>query len=314
MQHTNDLTSLQFEACELTIGSFDGVHVGHQKLVSEMATDAHDRDLPTVVLTFFPHPSVVLRGRQPSFYISTPDEKASLLGELGVDYVITKEFDRDVSRITAVEFLTMLREHLGFKHLWIGEDFALGHRRVGNRHFLKQSSEEFGFELHIFPPVLMSGEVVSSTRVREALRSGDVARVERYLGRPFVIPGVVIEGANRGKGLGFPTANISTWEERAYPRKGVYACLTTVRGTRRPSVTNIGIRPTFDDPVESPVIETYILDFDEDIYGEELELEFVARLRDEQHFPSQEALVAQIQQDVNTTRALIGGRSGDNGG
>lgn len=307
MQHIRDLTDLQLDRCDLTIGSFDGVHVGHQALVEKMVAHARLNQNPAVVLTFFPHPSVILRGRKPAFYITKPEEKADLLGELGVEYVITQEFNVGLSKVTAAEFVDRLLGRLNFKDLWIGEDFALGHNREGNRNFLAERAAVRGFQLHIVAPVFVNGEVVSSTRVREALRSGDVGRVETYLKRPFILPGRVVPGAGRGKGLGIPTANLEIWRARAYPRSGVYACFARIDGSERrwKTVTNIGIRPTFESNQSEAVVEAHLLGFEGDLYGKEMELEFVKRLRDERKFENAEALLARISRDIERARVLL---------
>ncbi len=305
MQHLQDLSEVQLERSSLTIGSFDGVHLGHQDLLERMIKPAKELDLPVVVLSFYPHPSVVLRQRTPAFYITTPDEKAELLGKEGVDYVITQSFDLELSKVEAGEFLDRLAAQLGFVDLWAGEDFALGHQRRGNRHYLEQESRPRNFHFHLVPPVLVGGEVVSSTRVREALRSGDVARAATYLGRSFKLLGVVQEGAGRGKELGIPTANLKIWDERAYPAVGVYACIAEVDGVQKQAVTNIGFRPTFEDELKLPVIETHILDFERELYGQEVKLEFIDRLRDEMRFSGPEALLEQIEVDISHARSLL---------
>jgi riboflavin kinase/FMN adenylyltransferase len=311
MSRAASLDELQLPASVLTIGSFDGVHRGHQALVREMVDDARRLDVPAVVLTFFPHPSVVLRGRRPSFYIMTPDEKAAALTALGVDIVVTQLFDQALAHISAGDFLARLREHLAFKGLWVGEDFALGHRREGNRIFLEAAGREQGFALHVLPPFLMAGEAVSSTRVREALRSGDVARAASYLGRPFALPGTVVRGAGRGRRLGFPTANLDFWDERAYPGVGVYACWVLAGGRRLAAVTNIGLRPTFEADAQRPIIEAHLLDAQLDLYNEEITLVFVERLRDERRFDGPEALREQIARDIGRARGLLA--SSENG-
>ena len=311
MQHVQDLSELQIERSSLTIGSFDGVHLGHHDLLKRMAERAKESDLPVVVLSFFPHPSVVLRQRTPAFYITTPDEKAELLGQEGVDYVITQLFDLELSKVEAGEFLDRLTAQLGFVDLWAGEDFALGHQRRGNRHFLEKESRARNFQFHLIPPLLVGGEVVSSTRVREALRSGDVARAATYLGRSFNLVGIVQKGAGRGKELGIPTANLQIWEERAYPAVGVYACIVEVDGQRKQAVTNIGYRPTFEDKPEGPIIEAHILDFERDLYGQEIKVEFIDRLRDEMRFSGPEELLKQIDQDISHTRSLLKNRTLD---
>jgi|Deesub1362A_J573_1020465.scaffolds.fasta_scaffold02271_6 riboflavin kinase/FMN adenylyltransferase len=305
MEHLRDLKSLHLDGSYVTIGSFDGVHLGHQSLIRHLVAAARKAALPSVVLTFYPHPSVVLRGRRPAFYISTPKEKAALLADLGVDIVITQTFDRHLSRVKALEFLELLRRHLGMRALFAGENFALGHGREGNVAFLKAHCEALGFALHVVEPVLAGGEVISSTRVREALRAGDVARVARYLGRPFVIPGEVVAGSARGKQIGIPTANLKVWEERAFPGSGVYACFARKEGGRWQAVTNIGVRPTFSDNQAQPVIEAHLLDFQGDLYGSHLELVFIERLRDERRFPSPEALIQQIQADIKRAREIL---------
>jgi len=311
MQEIGDFNSLRLDSSVLTIGSFDGVHQGHQLLIRTLVAEAKSKRLPSVVLAFYPHPSVVLRGRQPVFYITSPEEKAALLGGLGVEYVVSQHFTEELSQVTASSFLDMLQERLGLASLWIGEDFALGHRREGNRLFLERASQERGFNLHVVGPAKISGEVVSSTRVREALRSGDVARASTYLGRPFSIPGTVVRGAGRGRALGIPTANLLVWEERAFPAAGVYACLADFAGGRWKAVTNVGFRPTFDERNRLPTIETHVLDFEGELYEQEVRLSFVERLRDERRFPGPEALVAQIREDILKARQVLDHRPED---
>lgn len=308
MQSLHDLSEVCLDACALTIGSFDGVHLGHQALIRSLVADAREASVPAIVLTFYPHPSVVLRGRRPAFYISTPDERAALLARMGVDYVITQTFDLALSHATADEFLDLVQASLGIRSLWVGEDFALGYRRQGNVPFLEKAAAARGFQLHIQPPVLIDGEDVSSTRVREALRAGDVARAAIYLGRPFVIPGKVVPGAGRGKALRIPTANLAIWEERACPSSGVYACLAHVLGQRWKAVANIGVRPTFEGDGRPPVVEAHLLDFEGDLYDEEMRLTFIERLRDERRFPGPEALLEQIQRDILRARVILDSR------
>jgi riboflavin kinase/FMN adenylyltransferase len=305
MEHLRDINSLRLDGCELTIGSFDGVHRGHQALIGAMSVQAKQTNQPIVVLSFYPHPSVVLRGRQPAFYITLPEERAALLEELDVSYVLTLRFNENLAHSDAETFLKTIHERLSFRGLWIGENFALGHRREGSPLYLEKAGERMGFELHVVPPLLVDGEVVSSTRVREALRSGDVARAARYLGRLFTLPGVVVEGSDRGKTLGFPTANLSIWKERACPGPGVYACNVAIGDKRYAAVTNIGVRPTFGDEDKKVLVETHLLDFDGNLYGEVMRLTFVDRLRDEQRFSGPEELIRQITRDIRHARRLM---------
>lgn len=286
----------------VAVGSFDGVHRGHQALIRELVADAQRLAIPSVALTFFPHPAVVLRGRRPSFYLMSPEEKAEALLAQGVDQVVSMRFDRTLAQVRAGDFLASLKTHLGFQGLWVGEDFALGYQREGNRQFLEHAAATYGYVLHVVPPFLMGGEAVSSTRIREALRSGDVARAGSYLGRPFSLPGRVTRGVGRGRRLGFPTANLEFWDERAYPAVGVYACWLDAGGHRYPAVTNIGRRPTFEPDNVKPTIEAHVLDADLDLYDQEIRLLFIERLRDERRFGSADALRDQIRRDI--ARAL----------
>ncbi len=305
MQHVRDIHSLQLPGCALTIGAFDGVHVGHQALIGAMVSEAQARDLPSVVLTFYPHPSVVLHGRSPSFYITLPDEKADLLGELGVDFVVTQQFDHALSRVPAGDFLNTLHQQLSFNSLWIGEDFTLGRDRTGDRAYIESVSSEYSFDVNVFPALKMEGTPVRSSVLRQALRDGDVARVARYLGRTYVLPGEVIRGVGRGRQLGIPTANLHIQQERAYPGSGVYACAVEYAGERWPAVTNIGVRPTFENEPAQPTIETHLLDFNGDLYQKQISVGFVERLRAEQRFACPENLIAQIEADIQQARLIL---------
>ena len=288
----------------LTIGSFDGVHLGHQILIRELAAKGRARNFRTAVVTFFPHPSVVLRGRKPSFYINTPDEKAAMFANLGVDVTVTHPFDRAVAEITAADFTERLLAAFDFKELWCGADFAFGHNREGNVQWLTEYGAKRGFTVHVVEPITINGEVISSSRVRIALAEGDVEQAAACLGRPFQLPGTVVEGNRRGRTIGIPTANLGIWDERAYPARGVYACRAWVADQSVDAVTNIGLRPTFEAETK-PTIEAHLLDFDADLYGKTIRLDFVARLRPEMKFTGVNELVAQIHRDVDNARELL---------
>lgn len=305
MLHYRSLDGVTLHDVWLTIGSFDGVHLGHQRVVREIVAGAHRAGDPAVVLTFYPHPAAVLRKRQDPFYLTTPDERAHLLGALGVDVVITHPFNLDVAAMTARQFMTYLQAHLGIKRLFVGFNFALGRGREGDVPTLSRLGDELGYTVHVVPAVVVDGEVVSSSQIRAYLAEGNVGRVARLLGRPFQINGRVVRGDGRGKSLGFPTANLSVWAERALPKAGVYVCRAQVNGKIWGAVTNVGVRPTFEDEPVPPRVETHILDFNDDIYGEEVYLEFLMYLRDEMRFPNPQSLVEQIRADVAKAKQIL---------
>jgi len=305
MSQSFRLQDLSIQDAWLTIGSFDGVHLGHQQIIRQITHGAHAAGVPAVVLTFFPHPSAVLRGQKNAFYLTLPEEKTALLTSMGVDYVIIHPFDRQVASIEPQAFIEMLHHHLGFSQLWVGYDFALGKNRAGDVPMLRQLGEQFGYSLQVVDAVRQGEDVVSSSRIRSALEKGEISTVTKLLGRPFSLRGRVIHGDGRGKQIGVPTANLEVDRARAVPGAGVYACRATVNETVYPAVTNIGVRPTFETEPVPPRIETHILDFAQDLYGEQIDLEFAAHLRDEQRFESIEALVSQIHRDIATAREIL---------
>jgi riboflavin kinase/FMN adenylyltransferase len=249
----------------------------------------------------------VLRGPQHSFYLSTPEEKADLVAPFGLDALVTQPFSQAFSKTTAREFVDLLVPHLDLQQLWVGQDFALGHNREGDVPTLRRFGETLGFQVQVVEPVGAEGGPISSSRIRQLLAAGEVAAAAGLLGRPYALTGEVEKGAGRGRSIGIPTANLKIWPQRAVPGPGVYAGWAAVAGRRWGAVTNIGVRPTFDDKLEAPVVETHILDYDGgDFYGQELRLEFHARLRDEQRFDGVEALVAQIQADIQNARQILG--------
>jgi riboflavin kinase/FMN adenylyltransferase len=310
MQSVTALEELRLDRSScLTIGAFDGVHRGHQALIGEMVAHAGAAGKAAAVVTFFPHPSVVLRGRRPSFYLTTPEEKAEALRALAVDALVTHPFSHEVAAIRAADFVDRLLAHARLSELWCGEDFALGHNREGTVEFLRAEGQRKGFDVVVVPPTLIDGEVISSTRIRQTLRDGAVEQAARYLGRPFHLSGQVVEGAKRGRQLGIPTANLAVWDEHAVPAVGVYACRAGAGGHgldgRAQAVVNIGFRPTFEGGEARPVVEAHLLDFAGDLYGQTMRLEFIARLRPEQKFPGVEALLAQIRQDIVQARQIL---------
>jgi riboflavin kinase/FMN adenylyltransferase len=305
MQQFYGLQDVSVQDAWLTIGSFDGVHLGHQQIVNQITAGAHAEGAPAVVLTFHPHPSVVLRGPRESFYLTTQENKAALLGELGVDILITHPFNQDVSSIPAQEFVNRLYHHLNIKQLWVGYDFALGHNREGTFPVLKGYGEALGFNVQAVDAFRIDGEIVSSSRIRRLLEAGEVNQAAGLLGRPFSLRGVVEKGDGRGRTIGIPTANLSISNEMAVPGAGVYAVRANMGGKTYQAVSNIGVRPTFETETVAPRVEAHLLDFDDDIYGLEIELFFLAHLRDEQRFPNADALVAQIHADIAHAKEIF---------
>lgn len=309
MLHYRSLETVSLQRVWLTIGSFDGVHRGHQEIIRGLSAGARLGGAPAVALTFFPHPARVLRGQNGPFYLTTPERRAELLGEAGADIVVTLPFDDVIAATSAYDFLSYLRRRLDFRQLWVGRDFALGRGREGNVERLAQLGEELDYHLHIVPSVEENGQAISSSRIRTLLQSGDVAQAAVLLGRPYAFSGEVIHGDERGRSIGIPTANLAVWAEQILPANGVYACRARVGAAghgaiSRAAAVNIGVRPTFDGSATLPHVEAHLLDFSGDLYSQSLTLEFIARLRGEQRFPGVEALVAQINLDIQRTREI----------
>lgn len=305
MRHYWSLEEIHLQDTWLTIGTFDGVHRGHQEIVHKLVANAHADNAQAVVLTFYPHPAIILGKRPDPYYLTTPEERANLLGDFGVDVVITLPFTPQLSSKTASEFVSLIKSHIGMRHLMVGPDFALGHDRGGDIKTLIALGEEFGYSLSTISPVVVDGKEVSSSRIRAALSEGDLDQVNLLLGRSFFINGHVVPGDGRGSEIGIPTANLSVWLERALPKSGVYASKAIINGNINESVTNVGVRPTFDSQQNHLHVETHLLNFVEQIYGQEIHLEFISRLRDEQRFPNVEALVSQITKDIIDAKQIL---------
>lgn len=299
MQHYRSLDAVTLQHSRLTIGVFDGVHRGHRELIQRVTGSS-----PSAVLTFHPHPASVLGGREIQC-LTTPDERAELLAALGVDVVITEPFTRDLAAVSAYEFMARLKRHLGLERLLIGYDFALGRGREGNATRLTEIGQELGFTVEVVPAVGDESGVISSTEIRKLVSLGDVAAAADLLGRPYQVGGPVIHGDHRGRTIGFPTANIEYPAHKILPANGIYACWAWLGTERIPAAVNVGLRPTVRDDQTVPNVEAYLLDFDRDVYGRHLKLDFVARLRDELKFASLEALIEQMHRDVEKTRQIL---------
>ncbi len=293
----------------LTIGVFDGVHRGHQAVLKHVAESARRHGLAPAAITFHPHPKQVLRPDLTTEYVTSLEDRLSLIMQTGLDAVATVSFTSEFSLTDAGDFVRMLVEEFQLARLIIGEDFALGRQRGGDPETLAALGRELGFEVEVIELLTNdSTDKVSSTQIRDSLAEGDVAHVADLLGRRFSLHGPVIVGFERGRSIGFATANVAVGNDRAIPAPGVYATIAHLASGPTPSVTNIGMRPTFDDG-GGLSIECHIIDFDDDIYGQDLRVEFVERLRGEKKFDGVDALVEQIGKDRDAARDLLAGMS-----
>ena len=286
----------------ITIGVFDGVHHGHRHLLRRMFERAAPAMIPTVI-TFSNHPAEVVNPDRVVNKIITPEEKVALLYEAGVGRVICLEFTNELANVDANEFTDLLVNCLKMRGIVTGPDFALGRNRSGDLDYLRRRGAAMGFWVETVAPLELEGAAVRSRRVRNALADGNVDGAEYLLGRPYATDGVVVHGAKMGRQLGFPTANIIPAPNFVIPADGVYATYATVNGVRHMAATSIGVRPTFG--LSQRLIEAYLLDFSDDIYDENLRLEFVSRLRGQETFDGIDALIAQMNRDVDNARNIL---------
>jgi riboflavin kinase/FMN adenylyltransferase len=295
-----------FIAPSVALGNFDGVHLGHQEILRRTVETAHRKGREAVVYTFDPHPRLVLNKAPEIPRITTPSERAGILENLGIDVLVLAEFTREFASQSPEDFVeNVLSEELGTRHLFIGENYRFGKGRSGTPNTLRKMAYELGFIVHVVPPVYCGDTIVSSSRIREHLTRGEIAEANLLLGREFTIEGRVIHGHHRGKGLGFPTANIKP-EVKLHPPEGVYAIYCLAEDVIRPAVMNIGYNPTFKDRRVS--YEVHILDYGEDLYGEFIAAYMVERLRPEMTFVSVDDLRAQIAKDVAQAREILAGK------
>ncbi len=287
----------------LTIGVFDGVHLGHKHLISQLKELARERDLLSGVVTFRQHPQEVVSPQTKLPFLTSLTQRVNLLKGEGVDAVIALSFNRELAQLGAAQFISLLKKCIRMQGLVIGPDFALGQNREGNTNTLGTLGQALNFSVTVIPPVMINGEVVSSTTIRKALAEGEMGKVRNMLGRYFSLSAPVITGAGRGTGLGFPTANLDIAPEQALPTDGVYATWVFIDDKHYQSVTNIGKRPTFGGSRRT--VEPYILDYHSELYGHELRLDVVQRLRDEKKFSTAEELAKQIAKDVEQGKAIL---------
>ncbi|MBX3054017.1 MAG: bifunctional riboflavin kinase/FAD synthetase [Caldilineaceae bacterium] len=297
----------------LTIGNFDGLHRGHQVLLARLRANAANAGGQSALLTFDPHPLAVLRPDTPLHLLTTPLERLTLAGNLGVDVGIVQPFTRELAQLEPSAFLQLLHTHLGLAGLTVGPDFALGRDRSGTLDVLTELGRQMGFGVDVVEPVAVAGEEVRSYTIRQALREGQVERVASLLGREYTVSGQVAHGDHRGRTINVPTANLQVDENRLLPADGVYATWAwigdAVRAPRLAGVTNVGMRPTVGGTERR--VECHIFDFPApgesgEIYGQTVTLAFVQRLRAEQRFANLDELIVQIQRDITAARRVLG--------
>ncbi len=293
----------------LTIGVFDGVHLGHKYLISQLTEQAGQQNLLSGVVTFGQHPQQVLLPQTKLPFLTDLDQKTALLKSEGVKAIFILSFTRELAQLSAFQFLSLLKKYLRMQGLVIGPDFALGRNQEGNINLLRKLGQDMNFTITIIPPIMINGEVVSSTAIREALADGDMKRAVNLIGRPFSLHGRVITGAGRGTKLGFPTANLDIDPKQALPTDGVYATRAYIDGQAYQSMTNIGKQPTFGD--KKSIVEVYVLDYPSSLYGRQLKIDVIERLRGEEKFDTAEKLKKQITKDIKQGRAILNSR-GDN--
>jgi riboflavin kinase / FMN adenylyltransferase len=305
MLHYRSLDEVKMPGAWLTVGVFDGVHRGHQQIINKLTAGAHANELPAVVLTFDPHPAKIF-GRGDIKLLTLPGERARLLGEYGVDVVITHPFDMALANVTAFDFMERLKTQLGLAHLILGYDSTLGKDREGNAARLTEIGLGLGYSVDVVSALGDESGVISSTEIRKLVTVGKVDDAARLMGHPYCLQGLVSHGDRRGRTIGFPTANLEYAREKVIPAGGIYACWADVGGEKFKAAINIGTNPTFTPDKRTVNVEAYLLDFNRDIYGEAMQLEFVTRLRNELKFDSVDDLIKQIRLDVEQTREIMG--------
>lgn len=313
MKAVHDLATLEPDIDTfLAVGKFDGVHLGHYHLLAPMIEAARAEGAQSAVITLHPNPLEVLVPDRRVEYLTTLDERVQRLGDLGLDLVVVLPFDETVAQTPARRFMQTITERIQVKQLWAGPGFALGKGRAGDIDFLRDLGTELGYSVQVVEPLRLGGEVVSGTRIRNLLRDGRIGEASALLGRLPALPGEVVTGASRGHELGYPTANLDVPGKLVVPANGIYAvrvklALAQSEGLQDRTfdgVASIGVRPTFEDD-GARTIEVHIFDFDRDIYGQVLKLEFVRRLRDEKKFDHVDALIAQMDEDAASARAIL---------
>ena len=286
----------------VTIGVFDGVHQGHRHLLRQVVELAGGQYIPTVV-TFSNRPVTVLRpGTEPS-YLTTLDQRVDLIKEQGIELVVCLDFTLELAQVSAADFAKMLVDSMKMKGLVLGPDSALGKDRQGDLAFMQEQGEQLGFWARSVEPLEIEGQPVKSRRIRDAVANGNMSVCPQLLGRNHQLSGVVVVGDQRGRALGFPTANLDVDPQLLLPGDGIYATWAIIDGKRHQAATSIGVRPTFD--LTERLVEVFVMDFSEDLYGKTMGVEFISKVRDQEKFDGLDALIKQINQDVDDCRQVL---------
>jgi riboflavin kinase/FMN adenylyltransferase len=290
----------------LALGSFDGVHLGHRQVIDAAVAHARTVGATATVVTFYPHPMSVLRPELPTFELSTLERRAGLTAELGVDELVVIPFTRELSLVEPDAFATdVLGRRLGAQHITVGENFRFGHRARGTTETLRRAGNRLGFEVTVIPLLELQGAPVSSSRIRDLIGAGRVEAAGELLGRPPWLEGIVVRGDGRGRGLGFPTANLAPPPRSVVAGGGIYAGRAHLPGSSHTAAISVGYNPTFTDARGAVRVEAHLLDFDRDIYDSPIRIELAHRLRDEERYGTVEDLIEQLGRDVARTRELM---------
>lgn len=297
-------TSLPVTRSVATIGVFDGVHLGHRRLIGKVVERAPVLQARSVVLTFDPHPREVVAGARFIPHLTDLAERKALIQALGVDIVAVVHFTAEVAGLSAEDFLAVLQAQLHVVEMWVGPDFALGRGRRGKGQVLREIGSSLGYPVNVIRTTTTAGVTVSSSVIRRLLQDGQVTLAAELLGRPYSLEGTIVGGDRRGRSLGYPTANLELDPSRVVPADGVYVVTAVIGELRRPAVANIGVRPSFGQ--KDRIMEVHILQFEGDLYGQRLRVEFLERIRPERRFDRVEDLLSQLRLDVAVARDYHG--------
>lgn len=306
MEILNEINAYPFknQNSTVTIGSFDGVHLGHQRVLQDLKQKAHQTGAKSVVISFEPHPRIYFDPHTDLRLLNTTAEKIDLLAQQGIDSLILQKFDQNFAAQSPEKFIQKLVKNLNMKDLLIGYDHRFGKDRQGSYDFIRSLEDKYHFKTHKIEPVMQNNLDLSSTIIRQALKAGQVELAQQYLGYPYFLTGLVVKGHQLGRQLGFPTANIEVQDShKLIPKQGVYIVKSLIDGHPVYGMMNIGVRPTING--KKQILEIHFFDFNQDLYGRQIPVYFLKRLRDEKKFPNLEALKNQLQKDAGQARKIL---------